>query len=208
MDFKKFVVSGTIIVAAAAMGWAVKYQTPEVTRRADWSGMPLQKGDWNGAEDIVAQGVVDLLMPDAIFQANYTGPEGVPVNLFLGSWSDPRGGPHSPLNCLPASGWIVLSTEPHPVEYEGRTIPAQRLRLSYHRTEHLMDFWYITPYGETSNDYRLKLYEMLTSLTFQPRHLTFVRFVARNSESGRRAMDRCEKDFLQEIYGRLPQSAN
>jgi EpsI family protein len=204
MDRKKSLIIAAIVTLTGLAGWVIKYRAPEALVGAGWKDFPLVKDDWIGKEDIVAQGVIDLLKPDHIFNANYTDDDGRRVNLLLGSFSDPRGGPHSPLNCLPASGWIVEGSTPREIETAGRTIPAKRLLLRYKQLGHVMDFWYVTPWGETSNDYRLKFNEMLTSLTLRPRHLTFVRFVAKDNAESLAALDQFEKTFLGEIYSRLP----
>ncbi|MEW5794993.1 MAG: exosortase C-terminal domain/associated protein EpsI [Candidatus Zixiibacteriota bacterium] len=204
MDRKTFLIIALIITAAGVAGAVVKYQTPKALIGPGWGGFPLQKDDWLGHEDVVAQGVIDLLKPDHLFNANYADNDGHRVNLFLGSFSDPRGGPHSPMNCLPASGWIVESSEPRSIEFGGRVIRAKRLHLRFRQTAHVMDFWYITTWGETASDYQLKLFQMMTSLTLQPRHLTFVRFVAKESPESLAALDRFEAAFLADIYSRLP----
>ena len=110
------------------------------------------------------------------------------------------------MNCLPASGWVVEGSALRTIDLGTRTLPAKRLMLRYKQVGHVMDFWYVTPWGETSNDYRLKFNEMLTSLTLRSRHLTFVRFVAKDSPECLAALDRFEKTFLPEIYSRLPLS--
>ena len=204
MDRKKFLLIAVVIIVAAAVSWVVKYCQPRLEGSADWSTLPLKSGEWIGEADVVDQWMIDMLRPNSIFNANYFGSDKIQVNLFLGDWSGTRGGPHSPLNCLPASGWIVKETLDRPVPYGSRRIPARRLCLQHRQELYLMDFWYITPFGETSNDYQLKLYEMLTSLMLRPRHLTFVRFVARDSEAGQAALERFEQTFVDEIYQRLP----
>ena len=204
MDRKAFLIIAAIILLSGLTCWAIKYQTPEAIAFSGWSDFPLIKDNWIGKEDIVSQGVIDLLKPDHIFNANYADDLGNRVNLFLGGFSDPRGGPHSPMNCLPASGWVVEGSAPLTITLGDRTFFAKRLILTYKQVRHVMDFWYITPWGETANDYRLKFNEMLTSLTLHPRHLTFVRFIAKDTPEGLDAIDRFEKAFLNDIYSRLP----
>ena len=207
MDRKKFFLTAAVIVVAAVAGWVVKYRQPVLEGSADWASIPLQTDEWAGEIEGVSPLVLDMLAANSVFNANYFGSDGVQVNLFLGDWSGAQGGPHSPMNCLPASGWIVEEISDRPVTYGDRLIPARRVRLQHNQTFYLMDFWYITPFGETANDYQLKLYEMFTSLALQPRHLTFVRFVSRDSEVGRAVLDRFEQHFIPEIYDRLPVEA-
>jgi len=203
MDRKTFLLIAIALLLAGLAGWLIKYHSPGALVSSGWSEFPLEKDGWIGTEDVVAQGVIDLLKPDHIFNANYVDAEGFRVNLFLGSFSDLRGGPHSPLNCLPASGWIVESSESRAIALEQRTIPARRLMLRYKQQSYVMDFWYITPLGETGNDYQLKLYQMLAALTLKPRHLIFARFVVRDTDPGRAALDRFEQAFTADIYARL-----
>jgi EpsI family protein len=205
MDRKKFTLIAIVITVAAVLSWVVEWYTPDAGTMADWTGLPREVGDWRGVEETLSEGTIALLEPDGLVSIDYVGSEGIEVNLFVASWSGEGRGPHSPLNCLPASGWNVGEATPRELSYGDKTIPARRLKLEFRSRPYVMDFWYITPYGETSSDYRLKLFEMLTSLTLQPRYLTFVRFVAADSEEGLAALDKFAADFIPEIYSLLPQ---
>ena len=68
----------------------------------------------------------------------------------------------------------------------------------------IMDFWYITKYGETSNDYTFKFYAMLSSLTFKPTDVAFIRIITDNDSASVSALDDFEQSVLEEIYERLP----
>ena len=206
MARKTFFLIATIIFAAALAGWIIKYRTPTALQSAGWDGFPTSRDGWTGEQEVVSPGVIDLLKPDHIINTNFVDPDGNRVNLFLGSFSDPRGGPHSPLNCFPASGWIVEGSTPRTIEFHNRTLHIKRLQLRFKQAAYAMDFWYVTPWGETSNDYQLKWFQMLTSLTLSPRHLTFIRFVSRDTPEALAALDRFENSFLGEIYSRLPAS--
>jgi EpsI family protein len=206
MARKTFLIIAAILTVAALAGWVIKYQTPTALQSAGWKDFPTTKDGWTGSQKVVAPEVIDLLKPDHIIDADYLDLDGNRINLFLGSFSDPRGGPHSPLNCLPASGWILEGTEPHTVNINGRTLSIKRLHLRFRQSVYVMDFWYVTPWGETSSDYQLKLFEMMTSLTLSPRHLTFVRFVGADTPEGLAALERFENTFLDDIYRRLPVS--
>ena len=66
-----------------------------------------------------------------------------------------------------------------------------------------MDFWYITHYGETANDYMFKIYMLVSALTFKPRDIAFVRFVAQDDPKSLAALDEFQSLVLKEIYGHL-----
>jgi len=147
-----------------------------------------------------------VLKPVAIFQADYVNRDGVTVNLFMDYFASEKGGggPHSPRNCVPGSGWVIASDQPHPIQFGSRTIPAHRFVLARGDYKQVMDFWYVTKYGETANDYKFKLYAMLSSLTLSPTDVAFVRFVSDSDPASLAALDQFEQSFLPEIYSRLP----
>jgi hypothetical protein len=94
--------------------------------------------------------------------------------------------------------------EPREININGRIIKANRFHLRLGETKQVMDFWYITRHGETANDYKFKIYTMLSSLTLQPTDVAFIRFVAYDTPSGKQALDDFEQTFVPVIYGYLP----
>jgi EpsI family protein len=194
----------SVVVIGGFFSMLVDYAAPAPVNSLDWSDFPLHKGEWRGFVESVSPEAIALLDPEQLFSARYFNKEQVPVSLFFDHFSGVRGGPHSPLNCMPASGWTIQRSEPREIAFDGRTFTAKRLFLTTHEQGYIMDFWYVTAVGETANDYALKLYEALTSLLFKQRQLTFVRVMAPDSPAGRDAIDQFEADFLSEIYGRLP----
>ena len=68
----------------------------------------------------------------------------------------------------------------------------------------VMDFWYVTKYGETPSDYTFKFYVMLSSLALQPTDVAFIRFFTAADSVSLAALDRFEQASLPLIYERLP----
>ena len=66
-----------------------------------------------------------------------------------------------------------------------------------------MDFWYLTGYGETANDYMFKLYSMISSLTFKPNDIAFVRIISDSDAEGLKVLDDFEGIFVEKIYHHL-----
>lgn len=75
--------------------------------------------------------------------------------------------------------------------------------MSLGESEKVMDFWYITRYGETSNDFTFKFYMMINSLTFRQIDVAFIRIIANDDEEGLLALDDFENVFVEEIYQHL-----
>ena len=184
----------------------IKYYQPESTAVISFDSFPLKKDDWVGTREIIPDYVYDLLQPKEIFSANYTNADGSVVHLLFDFFTSGSsfGGPHSPRNCLPGSGWVITGSEHRLITVGDRTIPAERLQLQLDKKRQVMDFWYITDYGETSNDYVFKFYSMLSSLALEPGDVAFVRFVANDDEIGHAALDEFESLLIPEIYTYMP----
>jgi len=128
------------------------------------------------------------------------------VRLFFDYFSPDRGygGPHSPRNCLPGSGWIIQGNNTHNIELDETILSANRLNLRYKDNRYIMDFFYVTHHGETGNDYLFKIYEILSSLTFKPKDIAFIRFECLDTPEHEKALLEFQKIFIKEIYKELP----
>ena len=69
---------------------------------ADWSGKHAPAFDAK---------TLEVLGVDEYLNRVYQNPSGNPVGLYIGYWGSQRQGDtmHSPLNCLPGSGWAPVS---------------------------------------------------------------------------------------------------
>ena len=67
-----------------------------------------------------------------------------------------------------------------------------------------MDFWYVTNFGETANDYTFKLHLLASALTFKPRDVAFVRFIAGDDPASLKALEQFQALAVKEIYRYLP----
>ncbi|NOY88705.1 MAG: EpsI family protein [FCB group bacterium] len=206
MDKKNFAVILIILLVTFSIALVIKYYHPSSKEDVNFDDFPMQLGDWQGERDIIPKYVSDLLNPEDIFSASYTNKDGIRVHLFFDYFSSSAtyGGPHSPRNCLPGSGWLITATTKRKINIGDRIISVGRFDLQEDREKQVMDFWYVTNFGETSNDYRFKFYELLSSLTFKPKDIGFIRYIADNDPKSLAALDEFEQLFTKEIYKRLP----
>jgi EpsI family protein len=202
MARKTFVIFLTVLVFIFLFGLAIKYYQPEAAAIPDIKEFPLQKGGWIGARDDLVPQIVEMLNPTEIFSATYTNQRGTEVHLFFDYFArqSSLGGPHSPRNCMPGSGWIIRKVEKSEIRVNGRIIKIGRFDLGMGNSTKVMDFWYITRYGETANDYVFKLYTMISSLTFKPNDIVFVRLFCEGDEESLHDLREFEELFVQEIY--------
>ncbi len=207
MARKTFIGIAIVLVAVFGFSYAVKFIAPAGHEVRDLNQFPTQYQGWNGRVDVIEQATLDMLNPDHFFNATYANSAGNRVQLFFDYFARggaSSGGVHSPRNCLPGSGWAILGSEPRQININGYIINGSRFHLRLGENKQVMDFWYITRRGETANDYKFKLYTMLSSLTLRPTDVAFVRFVAVDNPQSLQALDHFEKAFVPVIYDFLP----
>ena len=202
---KAFVIFLSVEIFVILFGFAIKRFQPEVSNIVNIDEFPLEKDGWIGSRDNLIPEFIEMLNPSVIFSATYTNREGATAHLFFDYFtgqSNP-GGPHSPRNCVPGSGWAILNETEREITVNDRVIKIGRFDISRGESKMVMDFWYITRYGETSNDYMFKFYSMISSLTFRSNDIAFVRIICDSDEESLRYLDEFESIFAQEIYRHL-----
>lgn len=206
MDNKIFTIIIVILLLTFGFRFAVKAYEPNDPGKVSIEEMPLQKGDWVGEQEIMPGYVTDMLNPEQVFTAAYTNSRNRKVHLLVAYYSSKGGfgGPHSPRNCMPGSGWNMERIIDNPIKHDGKTIPASRFYLRQGEYRQVMDFWYATRYGETASDYVFKLYSMLSSLSFQPRDVAFIRLITPDTPEDLAALKDFERLYIPEIYNRIP----
>lgn len=206
MEKKPFIVIIIVLAITFSMLLAIKYYRPALTEQANLSQIPFEKGKWLGTHLPLDSASVAMLSPDQLFSGIYSDSMGNKVQLFIDYYSpqNTSGAIHSPRNCLPGSGWIIVNTEKKLVNIGQKVIDANRIFLQSGDSRQTMDFWYVCRYGETANDYMFKFYNMLSALTLKPTDKAFIRFVTNNDANSIAAMEEFEKEMIDDIYLYLP----
>ncbi len=194
-----------IVVATCAFGLLITNYQPTASENSRLGDFPLEFDGWVGVQESIPGYVINQLNPSGIFGANYSNSDGTKINLFVDYFSgnDP-GGPHSPRNCMPGAGWVIVSESERMINLGGRTIPTVRFIMQLGESKRVMDFWYVTKYGATANDYTFKFYLMLSALSLQPTDVAFIRFFAAADSITLASLDHFEQASLPLIYDRLP----
>lgn len=205
MDKKAFLILLVILLAVYSFCFAIRGFQPEISAMPNIADFPLHMEGWIGQPDNLAPGIVDLLNPTLVFSATYTNERGVSVHLFFDYFAHQSalGGPHSPRNCMPGSGWTVLNDRDIDIASAGNEVNAGRFDISKSESKMIMDYWYITRYGETANDYVFKFYTMISALAFKPNDVAFVRILANGDPESKDALEEFESLFVSEIYNHL-----
>lgn len=206
MAKKTFLIILALLIATFAFAAVLQFGRPSSDRHIDIRQFPMAKGDWKAQTLPIEKGVIAMLCPDAIFNALYANSSGDQVDLFFSYFAgeNAQSGVHSPLNCMPGAGWTIERTERHDIPFGNGVIPASRMYVRYETETRVVDYWYITRRGETSNDYQRKLYTMLGALSFQPADVAFIRLISADDSAGLSQLGLFESQFTGEIYKLLP----
>jgi len=98
---------------------------------------------------------------------DYIGPDHRPANLYVGYYATQRDGAsyHSPLNCLPGSGWILSEsakvTLPLP---NGSSFTANKYIIQNGSNKSLMIYWYQGRGRAVASEYWGKVYTVIDSV--------------------------------------------
>lgn len=157
------VLGGVVINLLEVVGEA------RVERRA-LAEFPAEVGDWKqlGPDARFDAATEAVLRADDYVTRDYVLPGGRGASLYIGYYATQRVGAtyHSPLNCLPGSGWKL--TEPATVEIKpangAAAFEANRYILQNGTTRQLLVYWYQGRGRAVASEYWDKVYTVLDSV--------------------------------------------
>ena len=157
------VVGGAVVNFWAAAGEA------RVPRRA-LAEFPAEVGGWRqfGRDERFDAATEAVLRADDYVSREYATADGRTASLYVGYYLTQRTGAtyHSPLNCLPGSGWEL--NEPGTVEIKpangAPAFEANRYVVQHGSDRQLMIYWYQGRGRAVANEYRDKVYTVLDSI--------------------------------------------
>jgi EpsI family protein len=141
----------------------------KVERRA-LSEMPSQVGSWRqaGADQRFDQQTESVLRADDYLSRNYALPDGRTASFYVGYYASQRTGAtyHSPLNCLPGSGWEMdeaASVTITPANGEP-AFEANRYIVQNGDNRQLLIYWYQGRGRKVASEYWGKIYTVIDSV--------------------------------------------
>jgi EpsI family protein len=206
--------AGLLAAALALSHWPAR--PPESTPAKPLEGLPLLlAGRWEGREvSLTARELEMLGMSDhvsRIYTRVTAGPPVTQLHLFIGYYQSQRTGAtyHSPLNCLPGTGWQVVQTG-----YAGvpgvRGIRVKKLVIQKELQEQVVLYWYHDRGRVITSEYAAKAYLLWDALRFNRTDGALVRILVPDvaglgpaSEEGASFL----KDLWPELSRRLPKAS-
>ena len=170
LQAKHFWAMVALLVAggAAVNFWAAAGEA-RVPRRA-LAEFPAELGGWRqaGPDARFDAETEAVLRADDYVSRDYMSGDGRAASLYVGYYLTQRTGAtyHSPLNCLPGSGWELR--EPATVEIRpadgSRAFEANRYIVEHGGDRQLLIYWYQGRGRAVASEYRDKLYTVLDSI--------------------------------------------
>ena len=176
----RFRVLLVVLIAAGILvnGWV--YLDEAHVERQELKNFPVQLGAWKqeGADQHFDAETMSVLRATDYLLRSYRLGNDKQATLYVGYYATQRDGAsyHSPLNCLPGSGWRM--TEPAPVSIgspDGKGFVANKYVIENGSARELMIYWYQGRGRFIASEYWGKVYTVLDSVSLRRSDAAMVR---------------------------------
>jgi EpsI family protein len=192
-----------IILIGGALGNALRFTEQKPERPAEFSGIPLQYGDYTGVEHQIADFADEILQADVTTLRDYITIEGRRTQLFVAYFGSQKYGSqiHSPKHCLPGGGWKINEAEPYKLNIPGfGSKDINRMIISVGGYKAVMLYWYESRTGSIRDEYGLKIDLVKNSLFFRPTDAAIIRLVVDATDGNIEAATKFGIGFLGDFY--------
>jgi EpsI family protein len=155
------------VVGALVNTWS--YLGEAHVDRKPLKDFPSQVGTWNqaGNDQVLDNETLKVLRATDYLLRDFRRADGKIANFYVGYYGTQRDGAsfHSPLNCLPGSGWTL--SEPGKMTVttaDGNSFVANRYVIQNGNTKSLMVYWYQGRGRAVASEYWGKIYTVLDSV--------------------------------------------
>jgi EpsI family protein len=154
---------GGVVVNA----WQYLGEVP--VQRKELKDFPRELGAWqqSGGDQKFDEQTMSVLRASDYLMRDYRGIGGVNANFYVGYYASQRDGAtyHSPLNCLPGSGWVMSSPAKVTISPEGQpSFEANRYIIQNGSSKQLLIYWYQGRGRSTASEYWGKIYTVVDSV--------------------------------------------
>jgi len=191
--------SALLIVGVAVIHGSVP-EKPQ-TNRVPFAKLPAAIGTWRSEGDLAidADSLKILKADDYVNRLYVHGNVG--LDLFIAYYATQRQGDtmHSPMNCLPASGWQPMSTgRVQLATADGAPIDANRVLIQKGLDKELVVYWYQSHGRTIASEYASKAYLVFDSIRQHRSDAALIRVIT-PAAAGEAAATRVAADFVQSL---------
>ena len=197
-----------MLSTAAAILFAAR---PEVIPiRQELGELPMRFAGWEGWRlPDSSQKVLDILGVDDYINRSYVRNNSPAVSLYIGYFQSQRAGKsiHSPLNCLPGSGWLPIRNERISIPVgNNEAIQVNRITIQKGAVSQVVLYWYQSQGRVIASEYSGKIYAVLNAIRVNRTDAALVRIISAipdNAPSKTEAEEASEKaaiNFTQDLF--------
>ncbi len=150
------------------------------------SHFPHEIGKWKAQNDMdLLDSVAAILGVDDYAFRDYRSPEGTTINFYASYFTanNRNKGFHSPLNCMPGSGWSVTSTETVDVLLpDGNEVQVRKMLLQRGSQYQMSFYWYQCRSRIIASEYWERIYRVLDSIRYSRTDGAFIRLIVTGSD--------------------------
>jgi len=201
-----------LLVAIFAVGvlvnaWA--YLGEAHVDRQPLKNFPEQLGKWQKAkpDQVIDEPTMKVLRASDYLLRDYTQPGGQTANFYVGYYASQRDGAsyHSPLNCLPGSGWTLSDPDKVTISLpDGHSFSANKYVIQNGDYKSLMIYWYQGRGREVASEYWGKFYTVIDSVRLRRSDGAMVRVTVPLGNSEASALETA-KDLSARTAAALPE---
>jgi exosortase D (VPLPA-CTERM-specific) len=195
-----------LLAAAILVQLAIGARDTVLPPRTAFALFPREIGAWQGADMPIESSALAVLNATDHLSVNYV--QGAEVVNVWSAYYDSQysgGAAHSPLVCIPGSGWQVedggIAEVPLP---GGGSLTASRLIISQGTDKQLVYFWFVEGGRHETSEYAAKLRLFQNAVLRNRRDGALVRFVTPIESGDVARADKTLKSFVAEAAPLLP----
>ena len=205
----RFGVLLVLILLAGCIINAWSYLGEAHVERKDLSEFPQTIGAWQqtGTDQILDDETLKVLRASDYLLRDFRKPEGQAANFYVGYYASQRTGAtyHSPLNCLPGSGWTLSEPGKATITLpDGTSFVANKYVIQNGEYKSFMIYWYQGRCRNVASEYWGKVYTVLDSVRLRRSDGAMVRVTVPIRDSEAKA-EQTAMEFASAVSAVLPQ---
>jgi EpsI family protein len=172
-----------MLIASGAMARAA-VQAPPASLRSNLSALPYEIQGWRGSEGApIDAETLRILAADSVLNRTYIAGDGAAVGLYVAYYARQRPGVsiHSPLHCLPGTGWEAVDVSTRNLAAPGAAAAAsgavRRIIVRKNQQRALVLYWYALHGRMIANEIASKVMLLADSVRLHRSDAALVRIV-------------------------------
>ena len=181
-DSQRFVFLLVLLLLGGIVVNAWQYIGEAQVTRKELKDFPRQVGAWQqtGSDQRFDDATLSVLRASDYLLRDYRAADGRTVNFYVGYYATQRDGAsyHSPLNCLPGSGWVMSDPGKITIAPTGKSpFEANKYLIENGGSKQLLVYWYQGRGRIIASEYWGKIYTVIDSVAIRRSDGALVRVI-------------------------------